>query len=96
MAEHLDPSRAISFVHELTELSDAILFSSAVPLQGGYHHINEKEMTYWVDLFKNEGYVPISCIRPIFRDVHTMKELNEISATYANNTLLYLNRIYAV
>lgn len=35
VAEHLPPSRGPGFIDDLTELSDAVFFSAAVPNQGG-------------------------------------------------------------
>lgn len=42
VAEHLTPGRAGSFVSELCQLSDMIVFSAAVPGQGGTGHVNEQ------------------------------------------------------
>ena len=46
VAEHLSPGRARSFVAELCGLSDLVLFSAAVPGQGGLNHINEQVRLY--------------------------------------------------
>lgn len=35
VAEHLKPERADGFVDDLTKLSDVVLFSAAIPYQGG-------------------------------------------------------------
>ncbi|WP_342606843.1 methyltransferase domain-containing protein [Methanocorpusculum labreanum] len=92
VAEHLTEARSESFVHDLTCLSDAILFSAAIPFQGGVNHINEKKILYWINLFKNEGYLPVSCIRTLFKNVQTTNELNGIEPWYANNAILYLEQ----
>src|SRR5690606_16087480 len=42
VAEHLSEARADGFVADLGKLSDNILFSAAIPGQGGDHHINEQ------------------------------------------------------
>ena len=65
VAEHLPPSRAEGFIEDLTAMSTIIVFSAAVPGQGGVHHINEQWQSYWVDLFKQQGYVIIDCLRPL-------------------------------
>lgn len=41
VAEHLPKERGESFVEDLTRLSDVILFSAAIPGQGGTNHVNE-------------------------------------------------------
>lgn len=64
VAEHLTPERADSFVEDLTKLSDVILFSAAIPGQGGDNHVNEQFQSYWITKFLANGYVCIDCIRP--------------------------------
>jgi len=63
VAEHLPPERAEDFVILLTELSDFVLFSAAIPFQGGKNHINEQWHSYWVELFANQGYLTYDFIR---------------------------------
>ena len=40
VAEHLSKTRADSFIADLAQLGDIILFSAAIPFQGGVGHIN--------------------------------------------------------
>jgi SAM-dependent methyltransferase len=56
VAEHLPPERAESFVAELCQLSYTVLFSAAVPGQGGTGHLNEQWPPYWVELFLANGF----------------------------------------
>ena len=65
VAEHLDSIHAKNFVSTLTKLSDYVLFSAAIPLQGGNHHVNEQWQNYWVKLFDDEGYRVHDFIRPM-------------------------------
>lgn len=46
VAEHLPPSRADSFVADLVGLAPVVLFSAAVPEQGGTNHLNEQWPDY--------------------------------------------------
>ncbi|WP_102407626.1 class I SAM-dependent methyltransferase [Parabacteroides bouchesdurhonensis] len=64
VAEHISPERADNFVKNLTTLSDCILFSAAVPGQGGDHHVNEQYVSYWIEKFGKHGYVFYDIIRP--------------------------------
>jgi SAM-dependent methyltransferase len=64
VAEHLPESRAKSLVADLTSLAPCVLFSAAVPGQGGTNHINEQFLSYWIELFKANGYTGIDPIRP--------------------------------
>ena len=64
VAEHLSPKRAASFVEDLCATSRNILFSAALPFQGGDGHVNEIWPEYWVDLFAQQGYDVYDFIRP--------------------------------
>ena len=63
MAEHLPASRASGFVHDLCAASDFVLFSAAIPGQGGQHHVNEQWPGYWADRFAAEGYAITGALR---------------------------------
>jgi SAM-dependent methyltransferase len=63
VAEHLPPESAEGFVDSLTRLAPVVLFSAAIPLQGGTQHLNEQWPDYWAALFKTHDYLPIDCIR---------------------------------
>lgn len=83
-AEHLPPEAASTFVASLVRLAPAILFSAAIPGQGGIHHVNEQWPAYWVERFAEHGYVAVDCIRPrIWSD-------DRIAFWYRQNTLLYV------
>ncbi len=84
VAEHLSPERADGFVMDLVKLADAILFSAAIPGQGGEHHRNEQWQSYWAERFRSHGFYPHDLIRP------KVWESTVVDAWYAQNTLLYL------
>jgi hypothetical protein len=65
VAEHVAPERADSFVGDLTAASDVVLFSAAMPFQGGTHHVNEQWPEYWGILFRARGFVAYDVIRDI-------------------------------
>ena len=85
VAEHLLPSRAHSFVEDLTELSDLVLFSAAIPGQGGTHHVNERWQDYWAGEFKEFGYYALDAIR------HQIWDFDDVESWYRQNTILYAN-----
>jgi hypothetical protein len=64
VAEHLPPRHAEQFVSLLTETAPIILFSAAIPHQGGRDHLNEQWQSYWCTLFKQHDFVAVDCIRP--------------------------------
>lgn len=63
VAEHLEPSRGPSFAADLCKLGDVVVFSAAVPGQGGTHHVNEQWPSYWIPHFENQDFVPLDCFR---------------------------------
>jgi SAM-dependent methyltransferase len=85
VAEHLSPERAQSFVADLIASAPAILFSAAIPGQGGVGHRNERWQSYWAALFAEHGYTAHDIIRPaIWAD-------DAIPAWYRQNAVLYLD-----
>jgi hypothetical protein len=84
VAEHLPPERAAGFVEDLTKASDYVLFSAAIPRQGGYHHVNERWQSFWAGLFAGRGYSPVDCVRPRFWND------DSIPCWYSQNMLLYV------
>ena len=56
VAEHLHKESANIFIQNLINASDIIIFSAAVPMQGGQNHINEQPLSYWIKLFSEYGY----------------------------------------
>jgi SAM-dependent methyltransferase len=83
VAEHLDARYADDFVASLVALAPAVLFSAAIPGQGGRHHVNEQWPEYWRDKFARHGYQLVDCVR---RRVWTAP----IDYCYAQNTVLYV------
>lgn len=66
VAEHLSPKTSITFIRNLVSLGNIIIFSAAIPFQGGQNHLNEQWLTYWEALFRNEGFVLHDILRPMF------------------------------
>lgn len=84
VAEHLPPESADGFVASITALAPTVLFSAALPGQGGTDHRNEQWPQYWANRFSARGYVCFDPIRPlIWRD-------ERIDVWYRQNTLLYI------
>jgi hypothetical protein len=85
VAEHLPPAAAPGFVSALCVLADVVLFSAAQPGQGGEHHVNERPLQYWRELFQSNGFLVFDPVRPLFyRDPL-------VEPWYRYNMLLYAN-----
>lgn len=63
VAEHLPSESASELIESLTRLAPVILFSAAIPHQGGTHHVNEQWLDYWIELFKARGFQPVDALR---------------------------------
>lgn len=85
VAEHLPPASSEDFIRSLCAHGDKVLFSAAVPGQGGEHHVNERPLQFWRDLFAAHGYRCFDCIRPKIRNNP------EIKPWYRYNALLYVH-----
>ena len=85
-AEHLPAARAADFVATLVRHSDMVLFSAAVPGQGGEHHVNERSPQFWRRLFAAHDFVAVDCVRPVVRHDETVQRW------YRFNTVLYVRR----
>jgi SAM-dependent methyltransferase len=57
VAEHLSEDRAGRFVHDLCKLAPIVVFSAAIPGQGGTGHVNEQPPEYWAAKFRHEGFI---------------------------------------
>jgi SAM-dependent methyltransferase len=89
VAEHLPPECASSFVNALCRLGPVVLFSAAIPFQGGVNHLNEQWPDYWAHLFAENGYVPVDCIR---QHLWTHDVIVPRSVHLAQNVLIYVDR----
>jgi hypothetical protein len=86
VAEHLPESRSVSFVEDLTRLAPVVLFSAAIPRQGGTDHINEQWQSYWAAIFAHYGFVTCDVLRPL------LWNNAKIARWYRQNMLLFCCR----
>lgn len=67
VGEHLPDDRAGGLVEDLVRLAPVVLFSAAVPGQGGTDHVNEQWPEHWVALFETRGWRCWDALRPWVR-----------------------------
>ena len=84
VAEHLPESAAQELVQTLVRHGDVVIFSAAVPGQGGTDHVNERPREWWRRLFAAHGYVVLD---PFRRRLCGEKR---VKRWYQYNTLLYV------
>jgi SAM-dependent methyltransferase len=83
VAEHLPEAHAAAFVQDLTNTAPLVLFSAAVPGQGGEGHINMKWQDYWRRIFAKYSYMALDIIRP------AIWGKDDVEFWYQQNTILY-------
>jgi hypothetical protein len=83
VVEHLPESSSLTFVEMLTKSAPVVLFSAALPGQGGTEHINEQWPWYWSDLFGQFGYRKLDPLRRKLINNH------EVDWWYRQNIVMY-------
>ncbi|MBO0910930.1 MAG: class I SAM-dependent methyltransferase [Acidobacteria bacterium] len=86
VAEHLPASAAATFVKSLCDASEVVVFSAAIPGQGGRRHINEQWPEYWANLFQEFEYDCFDCLRP------RIWQNPRVAWYYAQNCLIFAHR----
>ncbi|MCF8255092.1 MAG: class I SAM-dependent methyltransferase [Bacteroidia bacterium] len=86
VAEHLPENVSDLFINSLTNHSDFVLFSAAIPKQDGTYHINEQFQDFWVEKFENQGYLPIDFLRS------RLWAKKGIDWWYKQNMILYVRK----
>lgn len=86
VGEHLPKAAAPVLVKTLVDHADVVLFSAAIPGQGGESHINEQPLTFWSAEFESHGYVPLDVIRP------RLVGNRDVAPWYRYNSILYVAR----
>jgi hypothetical protein len=85
VAEHISSSSAEIFVDNLVTHGDVILFSAAVPGQGGEFHVNEQPYEYWRSKFASREFAIFDFLRP-----HIVK-IRAIEPWYRYNIFLFVH-----
>src|SRR5205814_1764959 len=75
-----------TFVDNLTRHGSLIVFSAAIPGQGGEHHVNEQPWEYWRVKFADRGYEVFDFLRP------RMREDRSIYHCYRFNSFIFAHR----
>lgn len=89
VAEHLPADRAVGLIADLTACADTLLFSAAVPGQGGYGHINEQPHEFWITLLEDAGFA-------VSRVLQRRLAADERIAWWYRNNLLLARRVSSV
>jgi hypothetical protein len=84
VAEHLPADAAPLLVQSLTALAPVVVFSAAIPGQGGDGHINERWPSFWSRYFAAHGYVCFTGLR------HRLWPADAVEFWYRQNMLCFV------
>ena len=84
VAEHVAEEHAQQLVDSLVSLAPLVVFSAAIPLQTGTHHVNEQWPHHWASRFEKRGYAVLDCVRP------RIWEESAVQWWYAQNMLVFV------
>ncbi|GAB4401304.1 MAG: hypothetical protein OHK0053_23840 [Microscillaceae bacterium] len=84
VGEHLPSESANVLIGSLCKCAPVVVFSAAVPHQGGTGHLNEQWPEYWVRLFHEKQFICYDIIRPL------IWENTKISFWYRQNMLVFI------
>lgn len=84
VAEHISATDLDGLLENLTRLTPLILFSAAMPGQGGTCHVNEQWPSYWAARFQKYGFECADVIRPL------VWNKGSIPVYYRQNAMFYV------
>lgn len=84
VGEHVPNAASATLVANIVRHTPMVLFSAAVPGQGGQDHINEMPLEFWRGLFRARGYAAFDPFR------RPLQGQREVEPWYRNNVLLYV------
>jgi len=90
VAEHIPSSFVDTLVDSLVGASPVVVFSAAVPGQGGMNHVNEQWPDYWSEKFSHRGYVALDVIRP------RIWNNKSVFYWYRQNTIMFVDGNHSV
>jgi SAM-dependent methyltransferase len=83
VADHLPAQAGPELIRYLVSVAPAVLFSAAIPGQGGTGHVNEQWQEHWRALFAAAGCAAVDIIRP------RVWGLSDVEPWYQQNVILY-------
>ena len=86
VGEHLPESVAKSFTASLARLAPVVLFSAAIPGQGGTNHVNEQWPLFWAKQFADSDFDCFDVLR------QSIWDNDQVAWWYRQNVLLFARR----
>ena len=87
VAEHLPAQVADRYVDLLARLGKTVVFTAALPGQGGTDHVNEQPHEYWIQKFQERNCALDWTLTSRWRQ--SWKESGDVQSWYYNNLLVF-------
>jgi SAM-dependent methyltransferase len=89
VAEHLPARAAGALVDALAQAAPLVLFSAAIPGQGGVRHVNEQWPSYWRVLFEQRGFRRLDPVRrQIWQDARVLDYYRQNLFVFASEEVI--------
>ena len=86
VAEHIPASCAETFIDSITKLGPVVLFSAAIPFQGGTITLKKSGRNTGPKLFSKRGFLLVDCIRK------RIWNMDGVAAYFAQNMLFFVKK----
>jgi hypothetical protein len=91
VAEHIEPAATEIFIENIVRHAERfVLFSAAVPGQGGENHLNEQQYDFWRQQFVARDFSMFDFVRPLVAGDR------QISFWYRYNVFLFVRNACAI
>jgi len=84
VAEHLPSEAGSTLIQSLCDCADVVIFSAAIPHQGGTHHVNCRWQSFWASIFAERGFDCYDIVRP------TIWGKDDVCFWYQQNLIVYI------
>ena len=88
VAEHIPESASKEYLNLLCRHSQIVIFTAAVPGQGGKNHLNEQPHRYWIERFENRGY---SLLNNVTKKMKKKWQSKGVTSWYHKNLMIFSN-----
>lgn len=87
VGEHLPEDTADRYVDLISRLSNVVVFTAAIPGQGGDDHVNEQPHTYWISKFQSRGLTYDEPLSIQWRN--SWRESDKVATFYHRNLMIF-------
>lgn len=91
VVEHMEAKYADQIISNITQVSDLLIFSAAVPGQGGSEHVNEQPFSYWEEKLNSRSFFIDQSATDALR---RMLRKRKVKSWYSSNISVFIKKTY--